>query len=259
MRITFGRNLVQAAYCRLPESFIIIMATPKGSFVFGRRFDCAECTVKDRPILIVGSSQFTTKLLVSYIQANKPAETSLVERLEDVPHPGGMKRRDWRLIFIDCSGMPGEAITTMLRTEAAPYLQHDIIALFNLTQGNADIGNYIDLGVKGFFFENDQPDILLKGICALKFGEMWVARGVLMEYICQKPRSFTPQEQAGPQLTRREREILVHLSSGATNEEIAAKLFISMHTVKSHIFHICKKLKVHNRLQAAMWAAKHLK
>ncbi|HER62627.1 MAG TPA: LuxR family transcriptional regulator, partial [Desulfobacteraceae bacterium] len=43
------------------------------------------------------------------------------------------------------------------------------------------------------------------------------------------------------------------------NEEIAARLFISLHTVKTHIANIRKKLQVENRLQAALWAAKHLK
>jgi len=234
------------------------MPEKKDPFIFGRQFDCTECTFKDRPIIIVGSTQFTTNLLVNYIQSNRPARTSVIKRLEDIPRPDGRKGKDWRLIFIDCHGQPGDAIMMMLQTEAAPYLQHDVLALFNLTQGNADIAGYIDLGVRGFFFQNDQPDVMLKGICALKFGEMWVARGVLMDYICHKPRQGSPKEKTAQLLTRREREILIHLSSGATNEEIAARLCISPHTVKSHIFNICKKLEVHNRLQAAMWAAKYL-
>ena len=100
---------------------------------------------------------------------------------------------------------------------------------------------------------------MLKGICALKYGEMWVARGVLMDYVCRKPRPAPKTDPAVRRLTRREREILIHLSSGATNEEIASRLYVSLHTVKSHIFNIFKKLQVRNRLQAAMWAAKNLK
>jgi DNA-binding CsgD family transcriptional regulator len=46
--------------------------------------------------------------------------------------------------------------------------------------------------------------------------------------------------------------------SGATNEEIAARICISPHTVKTHIYNIFKKIKVPNRLQAALWAAKNL-
>lgn len=44
---------------------------------------------------------------------------------------------------------------------------------------------------------------------------------------------------------------------GATNEEIAEKLCISPHTVKTHIFNIFNKIDVSNRLQAGLWAAKN--
>lgn len=226
--------------------------------IFGRQFDCETCEFKDRPIMIVGPNQFATDLLANYIRANKPAMTSVVPRIGDIPNPGGLPREEWRLIFIDCHGLGGPAITKLLQTEAEPYLQHDIIALFNLTPGNVDLSAYIDFGVRGFFFESDQSEVMLKGICALKYGEMWVARGVLMEYIAHKPKQTTNQDE-DVHLTRREKDILVHLASGATNEEIAARLFISLHTVKTHIANIRKKLKLENRLQAALWAAKHLK
>ncbi|RJX17203.1 MAG: DNA-binding response regulator [Desulfobulbus sp.] len=226
----------------------------------GRQFNCDECPHKEHPIIVVGSHQFSTDLLANYIGTHKPARTSTVRKISEIPPPAEMKKGQWRLIFIDCRGLSGEAIANFLQTDGAPYLEQDIIALFNLTPGNADIGGFIDLGVRGFFFETDQPEVILKGVCALKFGEMWVARGVLMEYISLKPRMVSPSsDPTTQQLTRREKDVLFQLASGATNEDIASCLFISPHTVKTHISHICKKLNVQNRLQAALWAAKYLK
>jgi LuxR family transcriptional regulator, positive regulator of biofilm formation len=227
-------------------------------FIFGRQFDCATCAFKDRPIMVVGSNQFATDLLANYIRSNRPAVTSVVSRLEDIPEPAGLPREEWRLIFIDCHGLDGAAVTKMLQNEAESYLEHDIIALFNLNPGDVDLSTYIDLGVRGFFFESDHPDVILKGICALKYGEMWVARGILMEYISHRPKQTSNQDE-DVHLTAREKDILVQLASGATNEDIADRLFISLHTVKTHIANIRKKLHVENRLQAALWAAKHLK
>jgi LuxR family transcriptional regulator of csgAB operon len=59
-------------------------------------------------------------------------------------------------------------------------------------------------------------------------------------------------------LTPRKLEILALISTGYTNDEIAEKLLISPHTVKTHLYNIFKKIKVPNRLQAALWAAKNL-
>jgi DNA-binding NarL/FixJ family response regulator len=56
-------------------------------------------------------------------------------------------------------------------------------------------------------------------------------------------------------LTAREREVLELLSEGFTNEAIALELFITLHTVKSHIRSILRKLKVSSRTQAALLAA----
>ncbi|MDW7771978.1 MAG: response regulator transcription factor [Desulfobulbaceae bacterium] len=231
----------------------------KESLIFGRQFVCTDCAFKDRPIIIVGPNHFSTDLLANYIRANKPAQISAVSRLVEVPHPDGLPKAEWRLIFVDCLNQNANTIRKMLQTEGASYVQHDIIALFNLSPGTADISIFIDLGVRGFFFDTDEPDVLLKGICALKYGEMWISRGVLMEYISRYPRQNSSIDKVAGRLTPREKDILVELSNGATGEEIASRLFISLHTVKTHITHICKKLDVHNRMQAALWAVKYLR
>ena len=64
--------------------------------------------------------------------------------------------------------------------------------------------------------------------------------------------------QAKNGLSQREMEVLALVSLGTKNEDIAEKLFISPHTVKTHLYHIFKKINVPNRLQAALWAAKNL-
>ena len=58
-------------------------------------------------------------------------------------------------------------------------------------------------------------------------------------------------------LTLREKEILSLIVKGKNNPEIANELIVSLHTVKAHIESIYRKLKVHNRVQAAILAVTH--
>jgi LuxR family transcriptional regulator of csgAB operon len=59
-------------------------------------------------------------------------------------------------------------------------------------------------------------------------------------------------------LTPRQIQILAQVAVGATNDEIADKLYLSPHTVKTHLYNIFKKINVPNRMQASLWAAKNL-
>lgn len=60
------------------------------------------------------------------------------------------------------------------------------------------------------------------------------------------------------ELTKREVQILQLTATGATNTEIAEQLNVSMHTVKTHIYNLFKKIGVANRMQAVNWAQDHL-
>jgi two-component system response regulator DesR len=66
---------------------------------------------------------------------------------------------------------------------------------------------------------------------------------------------FAPRsEQPSAPLSEREREVLSLLASGATNREIAERLFLSPHTVKEHTSSVYKKLKARNRAEAVQRA-----
>ena len=59
------------------------------------------------------------------------------------------------------------------------------------------------------------------------------------------------------ELTNRENEILMLISEGKSNQEIADELFITLKTVKTHVSNILAKLEVEDRTQAAIYAFKH--
>jgi DNA-binding NarL/FixJ family response regulator len=64
----------------------------------------------------------------------------------------------------------------------------------------------------------------------------------------------TPAGRPSPPLTDREIEVVEAIARGRTNREVAAELFISLSTVKSHLSTIQSKLGMRNRVEVAAWA-----
>ncbi len=91
------------------------------------------------------------------------------------------------------------------------------------------------------------------GLVAIVFTVLGVWMGSkLMRRKREPAEQFVMNESARDHLgiTSREIEVLALMSAGHSNEEIARRLFISLHTVKSHVSHILSKLEVTRRTQA---------
>ena len=67
-----------------------------------------------------------------------------------------------------------------------------------------------------------------------------------------RPVAYTDPEL--DELTEREREVLIEIAHGLSNQEIADKLFISLPTVKTHVAHILAKINARDRVQAVVFA-----
>jgi DNA-binding NarL/FixJ family response regulator len=70
-------------------------------------------------------------------------------------------------------------------------------------------------------------------------------------------RAMRTPASAGERLTKREREVLRLVASGLSNEAIASRLILSLHTVRTHVQSILSKLGVHSKLEAAACARDH--
>lgn len=87
------------------------------------------------------------------------------------------------------------------------------------------------------------------------------SHGVRLSHVSERaPRSRRHQRRCRRcpcGLTRRELEILRLVSSGATNHAVARSLWVTDETVKFHLANVYRRLDVHDRRQAAHWAAAH--
>jgi DNA-binding NarL/FixJ family response regulator len=110
-------------------------------------------------------------------------------------------------------------------------------------------------GASGFLLKDAPADQLVGGIRAIARGEQLLAPSItrrLIEEFTQTGRGGTP---AGYELlTEREAEVLVLVARGLSNAEIAGELFVSVHTVKTHVARILTKLGLRDRVQAVVLA-----
>ncbi|MER1959188.1 MAG: response regulator transcription factor [Solibacillus sp.] len=111
-------------------------------------------------------------------------------------------------------------------------------------------------GASGYQLKDIEPDDLVESIRQIMRGENTIhpeATSQLEEGLREdenKPHSLNP-------LTPREQDVLAELTKGKSNREIAASLYVTEKTVKTHISNIFTKLQVQDRTQAALYAVKH--
>jgi two-component system nitrate/nitrite response regulator NarL len=116
-------------------------------------------------------------------------------------------------------------------------------------------------GFRGYLLKHASLSDLVGAILAATNSQMVipqeVARAMLEGERDHEPADQDPEALLARQLTRREREILALLAAGASGKEIAAELFLSPNTVRTHVQNVLTKLQVHSRLEAVAFAARH--
>ena len=133
-----------------------------------------------------------------------------------------------------------------------------ILAALNLRDEDQAAEVLGSLHLKGVFYRRDSMKLICKGIATLLDDGLWMSRSLMERLIELDRRRQLSAYRPGCGLTHRELEIIGLLGSGASNIEIADTLFLSEHTVKSHLYNIFRKIDVRNRIQATNWARQNL-
>ena len=162
-------------------------------------------------------------------------------------------RPDVLLVDIRMPKLDGIEVTRRLAgPDVADPMAVVVITTFDLDEY---VLGALRAGARGFLLKDAGPDLLVQAVHAAANGDALIApnvtRRLLATLVDHAPQ--TVNQPVDP-LTDREEEVLVLLARGRTNAEIAAELFISLSTVKSHIASLMAKLGVRNRVEIAMWA-----
>jgi len=115
------------------------------------------------------------------------------------------------------------------------------------------------IGANGYVLKDSDADSLIKAIKDVKRGKTYIQpsiASVLVEELNEKTKKDGDYAKI-ESLTKREYEVLTLVAEGLNNKEIANRLYISEKTVKNHVSNIFKKIKVNDRIQAAIFAFKN--
>ena len=214
--------------------------------------------MKNLQVYVVGPKRLQNELMVCRIQCKTGCSCSCLESGASIPAGGHGKAGGQRLVLFDSQGFAADPLLDKLKTLLRALPANCTLALFNMKKDTGVETDALALGVRGFFYEDDTADSLAKGVGNIIEGDVWVSRKKMVEcLLCGKTRG-RPETKPSSILSRREIDIIHQLIKGASNDEIAANLCISSHTVRTHIYHIFKKIHVSNRMQASLWASKNM-
>ncbi len=175
------------------------------------------------------------------------------------------------LMDVRMPGMDGIEATrriTALESEASDGVRPTRVIILTTFDLDEYVMAAINAGASGFLLKDTEPETLLSSIRTVHQGNAIIAPSAtkrliekMMEDGYTKPHPAAPSP-AEPvytdpeldELTDREREVLIEIAHGLSNQEIADKLFISLPTVKTHVAHILAKINARDRVQAVVFA-----
>ena len=163
-------------------------------------------------------------------------------------------RPDVVLMDVRMPGRDGlEATRDVLRE--LPETRILILTTFDL---NEYLYEAMKAGASGFLLKDIPRAQLVDGVRTVAAGDALLAptitRRLIEQFVKRPPRSVRPLPSAIGTLTARELEVIKLVARGRSNTEIAAELFVSEATVKTHVAHALAKLNLRDRVQAVVFA-----
>ncbi|AIV36909.1 response regulator transcription factor [Streptomyces sp. R1] len=170
------------------------------------------------------------------------------------------RRADVVLMDIRMPGTDGLAATRMI--SADPALAHVRVVILTTFEVDDYVVQSLRAGASGFLGKGSEPDELLSAIRVAAGGEALLSpaatKGLIARFLAQQGTDDEERDPARAErlesLTVREREVLVQVAGGHSNDEIAERLEVSPLTVKTHVNRAMAKLGARDRAQLVVIA-----
>jgi DNA-binding NarL/FixJ family response regulator len=162
------------------------------------------------------------------------------------------------LILMDVNMPICNGVEATRRIRAAPDIGQPCIVMLTIHDEDQVLFDAIRAGANGYLLKDTKSAPFLQAVRAALAGEATLPSKLtasLLDEFARLPQRPTLTAEEIPDLTPREREVLNLIAADLTDKEIAARLSLSIYTVKSHVRSILSKMQAPNRRQAARLAA----
>jgi DNA-binding NarL/FixJ family response regulator len=160
-------------------------------------------------------------------------------------------RPDVSLVDVRMPHLDGIEVTRALAGPGVPDpLRVVIVTTFDLDEY---VFGALRAGAVGFILKDAGPALLAEAVRAARAGDALISPSITLRLFQHLTKASPVAEPTTP-LSGREIEVTRAIARGRTNQEIAAELFISLSTVKSHVASVQTKLGLRNRVEVAAWA-----
>ncbi|MEA1947686.1 MAG: response regulator transcription factor [Thermodesulfobacteriota bacterium] len=208
---------------------------------------------------IVGRNMLQNELLLSFLQKETGLKGTYFPNLESISAIDANESAIPQLLILDYKNIDLGNLWTDIRALNCSNSSTCFFVVCNAEPDPQFEKGAMDNGIQGIFYNNDPLKLISKGVRAVLNGDLWYSRKTLKKILMEKQSlSNSLLHPAVSRLTGREKQVLSCIASGNTSKVIADELCISMHTVKTHIYNIYRKINATNRLQASLWTAKYL-
>ncbi|XNM72995.1 two-component system response regulator NarL [Escherichia coli] len=155
---------------------------------------------------------------------------------------------DLILLDLNMPGMNGLETLDKLRESLSGR-----IVVFSVSNHEEDVVTALKRGADGYLLKDMEPEDLLKALHQAAAGEMVLSEALTPVLAASLRANRATTERDVNQLTPRERNISKLIAQGLPNKMIARRLDITESTVKVHVKHMLKKMKLKSRVEAAVW------
>lgn len=167
-------------------------------------------------------------------------------------------RPDVVLMDIRMPLLDGISATAAICADAA--LSNTRVLILTTFEEDENVVAALRAGASGFLGKGAEPEEIVRAVHAVHAGDALLSpsatRSLIARYVAA-PSAAAPNELSRPELaavTEREREVLLLVARGKSNQEIADELVISPHTAKTHVNRIMTKVSAHDRAQLVILA-----